>query len=96
MSDVKIVIEKIMSNEDKNLVDIVLNIVNKINNLPAGTKTTIAEIINYDAQKAFIEPLTQGKIYNFVKAVCKELNIKLEQHRDGFGGLAYFYAFTKC
>lgn len=95
MINLKRIIENFVTSDDKDLVSIVENIVNKIDNLPSGTKTTIEKLIDYNPQKSFVDPLTQGIVYNYVKVVCKELNIQLEQHNDDFGGLAYFYAFTK-
>ena len=41
MIDLKSIIENIVEKEDKNLVNIILEIVTKIKNLPKNTKTTI-------------------------------------------------------
>lgn len=88
------IIEKHLEN-DKELVNIVLDIVNKINNLPFGTETSIAQLIDYNPEISFTEPLTQGKVSYCVQKVCNEINISLEKSDKIIGGLAYYYSFTK-
>ena len=85
--ELKKVVEEVIQN-DKELSDIVFDITLRIKELATGTKTSIAKLI--------VEPLTQGKVFRYVKEVCKRIEIKLEEKRDSFGGLAYFYEFTKC
>lgn len=88
------IVEDTVENE-KELIKTVFDIVVKIKNLPNGTKTTIAKLINYNPEISLVSPLTQGKINYYVKEVCKKINIKLEQHNKSFSGIAYFYEFTK-
>ena len=82
--------------DNKDLSDLVLNIILKIKDLPSGTKTTLAKLIDYKPEKSFISPLIQGKVRYCVEEVCKQIEIKLEKERDSIGGLAYFDEFTKC
>ena len=87
--------EEIIDNKDENYRDQVYNIIKKIIDLPSETITTIADLINYNPNETFVEPLTQGQISRLVEETCKKLNIELEENRDSFGGLAYYYQFKK-
>ena len=87
--------EEIIDNKDENYKDQVYTIIKKIIDSPSETITTIADLINYNPNETFVEPLTQGQIRRLVKETCKKLNIELEENRDGFGGLAYYYKFKK-
>lgn len=87
--------EEIIDNKDENYRDQVYNIIKKIIDLPSETITTIADLINYNPNETFVEPLTQGQISRLVKETCKKLNIELEENRDSIGGLAYYYQFKK-
>lgn len=80
-----------MNNNDK----LMLEIVDKIKHLPFNVETTIAELINYNPDELFIEPLTQGQILNEVVAMCRKENIFIESNRDEIGGLAFYRKFTK-
>ena len=93
MIDLKSIIENFIEKEDKNLVDIILEIVTKIKNLPNNTKTTISKLIDFKPEKTVINPLKQGKIFRYVRLVCKEININLEQLNKNYGGLAYNFEF---
>ncbi len=96
-----IINEVIKDNEEmvgNNIVDLntqVYDIMKKIIDLQSKTTTTIADLINYNPNKKSIEPLTQGQIRILVKETCKKLNIELEENKDGFSGLAYYYQFKK-
>lgn len=96
-----IINEVIKDNEEmvgNNIVDLnmqVYDIVKKIIDLQSKTTTTIADLINYNPNEKSIEPLTQGQIRILVKETCKKLNIELEENKDGFSGLAYYYQFKK-
>lgn len=70
-------------------------IVNKIKELPFNTETTIAELINYNPEENFVEPLSQGQIFNEMKKICLKENICIERNRDELGGLAFYYEFKK-
>lgn len=70
-------------------------IVNEIVNLPYDVETTIAQLINYKPEEAFVSPMTQGIISNAVQKKCESSGIKLIENRDEFGGLAYNYKFKK-
>ena len=54
-----------------------------------------AELINYNPDELFIEPLTQGQILNEVVAMCRKENICIESNIDEIGGLAFYRKFTK-
>lgn len=85
--------EKVIGNKDANYKDQVYTILKKIIDLPSETTTTIADLINYNPKETFIEPLIQGQIRRLVKETCKKLNIELEENKDNFGGVAYYYQF---
>lgn len=70
-------------------------ILNKIKELPFNTETTIAELINYNPEENFVDPLEQGKIFNEINKFFREKNIYLEKNRDELGGLAFYYKFKK-
>ena len=93
--NLKTIIEEVVGNEDQYLNTTVYDVMKKIIDLPTETTTTIADLINYNPNETFVEPLTQGQIRRLVKETCKKLNIELEENRDGFGGLAYYYKFKK-
>lgn len=78
-----------------NNVKLVPEIIEKIKVLPFNTETTIAELINYNPEEKFIDPLSQGQIFNEVKKICMKENICIERNRDELGGLAFYYKFKK-
>jgi len=88
-------IEEVVENNNE-LTNLIFDIILKIKDLPSGTKTTLAKLIDYKPEESFISPLTQGKVRYCVKEVCKKIEIKLEEERDSIGGLAYFDEFIKC
>ena len=88
-------IENSINKEDISLKDIILNIVEMIKDLQVETNITIAQLINYNPENSFVDPLTQGKVFNYVFDICKKININLENTHDAFGGLAYYYTFKK-
>ena len=79
---------------DKEKKDIIFDIVTKINNLPNQTPTTIAELINYNSKEAYVEPLYQGEVSNYVNKICAKLGIELIKEKT-LGGLAYMVKFQK-
>ena len=87
--------EESIDSKEVNYKDQVYTITKKIIDLPSETITTIANLINYNPNETYVEPLTQGQIRRLVEETCKKLNIELEENRDGFGGLAYCYQFKK-
>lgn len=93
--NLKAIIEEVIGDNDTYLNTQVYDIVKKIIDLPSKTTTTIADLINYNPNQTFVEPLKQGEISRFVKETCKKLNIELEENQDSFGGLAYYYKFIK-
>ena len=93
MISIKKIVNQIVEDEDKGLIDVIFDITSKINNLPSKTKTNIAKLIDYKPEESFINPLRQGKIARYVSLVCKEININLEQNKNNIGGLAYFNEF---
>lgn len=74
---------------------LVNNIVNKIKEIPYNSETTIAQLIDYKPEVAFVSPLTQGIVRNAALKKCETNGIKLEEIGDEFGGLAYFVKFKK-
>lgn len=95
-SELNKIIEDTITNEDISLKETILNIVELIIYLQPETKTKIAELIKYEPEKNFVEPLIQGKVFNYVFDVCKKMNINLEEVDESFGGLAYYYTFKKA
>lgn len=87
--------EEVIDNKGANYKDQVYIIVKKILDLPSEAITTIADLINYNPNETFVDPITQGQIRRLVKETCKKLKIELEENKDGFGGLAYYYQFKK-
>ena len=89
------IIEKITGCSEDNVNELIFEIVTKIIKLPFETPTTIAELIKHKSKVAFVEPLVQRDIYNYVCAVCNEYNIKLNII-DGFlRGMPYHYVIKK-
>ena len=87
--------EESIDSKEVNYKDQVYTITKKIIDLPSETITTIANLINYNPNETYVEPLTQGQIRRLVEETCKKLNNELEEDRGGFGGLAYYYQFKK-
>ena len=83
-----------MRNNMNNNVKLVAEIIEKIKVLPFNTETTIAELINYNPEENFIEPLSQGQITNTVEAICRKENIYIERNKEK-GGLAFYGKFKK-
>ncbi|MBR6166687.1 hypothetical protein IKQ65_03630, partial [Candidatus Saccharibacteria bacterium] len=73
---------------------LIMAIVGKIKDAPAGTTLTIAEITNYDPNQ-HMAPLDQGEIFSAVMGKCEQLGIEIERVPDERGGLALYYKFTK-
>ncbi len=94
-SELNKLIEDTITNEEISLKETILNIVELIIALQPETTTTIAELIKYEPEKSFVEPITQGKVFNYVFDVCKKMNINLEKADKSFGGLAYYYTLKK-
>lgn len=88
------IIEEMVENAD-DLKEVIFDIVVKIDNLAYNKETKIADLINYDPRKNFVEPLTQGMIYNWVFKICNRLGISLENSESSLGGLAFKYNFKK-
>lgn len=91
----KTIIEEVIGNSDPYWNIPVYDIVKKIIELPIDTTTTISNLINYNPNENYIDPLIQGQITNLVKNTCKKLNIELEENKDSLGGLAYYQPFKK-
>ena len=95
MENLEKVIEEVIGKNNKDLKNPVYEIAKKIIDLPEGTDTTIADLINYNPKEEIIEPLTQGIIFNLVENVCIRMNIELRSTDDSLGGLAYYSHFKK-
>jgi len=91
---IKEVVKNHIEIENQELINLVFDIVVKINNLKKKKVTSIAELIGYNPNVAYVEPLKQGEVSYIVNKVCKELNIKLE-HDKSLGGLSYMQKFVK-
>lgn len=78
-----------------NNVKLVSEIIEKIKELPLNTETTVSELISYNPEQYFIEPLIQGQIINTVEEVCRKENIYIERNKDEIGGLAFYGKFKK-
>ena len=87
--------EESIDSKEVNYKDQVYTITKKIIDLPSENISTIADLINYNPNETYVEPLTQGQIRRLVEETCKKLNIELEENRGRFGGLAYYYQFKK-
>lgn len=78
-----------------NNVKLVPEIIEKIKVLPLNTETTISELIGYNPEECFVDPLIQGQIFSEVIAMCRKENICIESNRDEIGGLAFYRKFRK-
>lgn len=74
---------------------VVNNVMNKIKELPYDVETTIAQLIKYNPEIAFVSPMTQGIIKGAVSEQCRKNNIKIEENRNELGGLPYYVKFKK-
>lgn len=54
--------KEVIDSKDTNYRDQVYTIIKKIIDLPNETITTIANLINYNPNETFVNPLTQGQI----------------------------------
>ena len=91
---IKETIKNYVETENQELTNLVFDIVVKINDLKKKKTTSIAELIGYNPNVAYVEPLKQGEVSYIVNKICKELNIKLEYDKS-LGGLAYMQKFIK-
>ena len=67
-----------MRNNMDNNVKLVAEIIEKIKVLPLNTETTVSELISYNPEQYFVEPLIQGQIINTVEEICRKENIYIE------------------
>lgn len=87
-------IEKEKENNMNAKEKILSMLIQKIEELPYNIETTLAQLINYNPQEEFVEPLAQGEMYNKLMEYCKQRNIGISQS-DEITGLAYYYKFKK-
>ena len=87
--------EEIIGNNATHRDITIYEIMKKIIDLPSGITITIANLINYNPNEKFVEPLEQGRISFLINETCKKLNIELKHNRDKIGGLAYYREFVK-
>lgn len=83
------------NNKKQYFNEIIFEIIKKIIDLPNEKETTIAELINYNPENKFVEPLVQGQISYFVKTICDSININYTQTDHSIGGLAFYVKFKK-
>lgn len=93
--ELKKIIGETIGNNDPFWNEPVYTVVKKIIELPNENEITIAKLLNYDPKEAFVDPLTQGKISNLIKEVCKKINIDLVRTGNKFIGLAYNVQYKK-
>ena len=100
--NLKTIIDEVISNNQEMIGSdiqycntILYDIVKKIIDLPYDNVTTIADLINYNPNEKYVEPIMQGKIRILVDKICKKLNIEIEANKDKIGGLAYYGEFVK-
>lgn len=93
--ELKKIIEQTIGNNDPFWNEPVYTVVKKIIELPNENEITIAKLLNYDPNEAFVDPLIQGKITNLIKEVCKKINIDLVRTGNKFIGLAYNVQYKK-
>lgn len=67
----------------------------KIKEMDYDKETCIAELISYNPESNFVEPMEQMKLLRQVRALAEENNISLEENRDEFGGLGFYVKFKK-
>lgn len=82
--------EYIDANSKQYFNEIIFKIIKKIIDLPNERETTIAELINYNPENEFVEPLVQGQISYLVKTICNSININYTRSDDSIGGLAFY------
>lgn len=87
--------DSITDNEKEYLYTIIFEIINKLVDFPNEIDTTIAELIKYNPDIEFIEPMKQGQIFRLLEQVCNRLNIRFVNTNDSRGGLAFYYTFKK-
>lgn len=87
--------ENIDANSKQYCNEIIFKIIKEIIDLPDEKETTIAELINYNPENEFVEPLMQGQISYFVKKICNNININYTRTDDSIGGLAFYVKFKK-
>ena len=74
---------------------LIFDIVLKAKELPTGTVTTIAELINYDAKNNFVEPVKQFKVLNSVINISNLMKMNIVKPDKSLGGLGYHVKIEK-
>ena len=70
-------------------------ILNKLKEMDYNKETCIAELINYNPEVDFVEPMTQMAILIQVCSLAEENNICLEENKEEKGGLGFFVKLKK-
>lgn len=70
-------------------------ILNKIKDVDYDRETCIAELINYNPEVNFVEPMEQMSILRQVCRTAEENNIFLEKNMEEIGGLGFYVKFKK-
>lgn len=81
--------------EDEEFGKLIFDIVLKVKELPTGTVTTIAELINYDAKNNFVEPVKQFKVLNSVINISNLMKMNIVKPDKSLGGLGYHVKIEK-
>ena len=67
----------------------------KIKKMDYDKETCIAELISYNPESNFVEPMEQMKLLRQVRALAEENNIFLEENKEEKGGLGFYVKFKK-
>ena len=70
-------------------------ILNKLKEMDYNKETCIAELINYNPEVNFVEPMEQMSILRQVCTSAEENNIFLEENHGEKGGLGFYVKFKK-
>ncbi len=87
------IIDEVVPDDDKNLVELIFTLVTKIDSMHSGEKISIAKLIDYNPRQSYVEPLTQGKVNYYLRRVCERIGIQLVDTDDDIGGMAYYYTY---
>ncbi|MBQ8193230.1 MAG: hypothetical protein IJZ46_04085 [Bacilli bacterium] len=74
---------------------LIVEIVERIKVLPFNTDITIAELIGYNPDENYVEPIIQGQVFRKVIEMCRKENVCTQYSKDEIGGLAFYSKFTK-
>lgn len=85
----------ISNNDTQFFYTTIFIIIKKIIKMPNENETSIAELINYNPEIEFVEPMKQGQLSYMVEEICHKININYINTDDSIGGLAFYTKFKK-